>query len=421
MQPTPLVLLADDLTGASDAAFYFAATGARTTVCLDRMPAHADADVTVIDLCSRLLAPSDARDCVREALASVPQHARLAKKIDSTLRGNIESEIAALLEARPDAIALVVPAYPGAGRTQRGGTLFVHGTPVHESDFGSDLFAPVRSSSIVEYLPSGEATVIQAASAGGGPAGLRDAVRIAIANGARAIAFDAENDADLDAIATLADDGRFLWVGSAGMFAPLASRLCAADRPADAAIARAASAPTLFVIGSLSEMTRQQIAHLAATGAAVEIVDPRTILIDESRKRSSVIAERIGEALAAGRDTLVALPSDRSDIEAALSMGRIHGFDVATTSRELRERLIELIVPFLDRVGALVLSGGDVGRSFCTLRGISEFSLVGEAAPAIAACRAADTPTLVFKGGGAGRPDTYSQIARGLRAGAAAR
>ena len=229
----------------------------------------------------------------------------------------------------------------------------------------------------------------------------------------RAISIDARSEDDLRAIAALAArDARYLWVGSAGLLEALAPvflrdrKLTGVARSHDAIVS-----PVLFAIGSLSAMTRAQISDFVRTGGVTELVDPRTILIDEGGSRARAIALRIESALGAGRDVLVALSSDRADVQAALSMGRLHGFDVPTTSRELRERFVEVVLPSLEKAGSVVLSGADVARTFLRAAGIESLSLAGEAAPDIALARAAGRATLFIpKGGGAGIPQTYRDI-----------
>ena len=413
----PLVILADDLTGASDAGVPFLNCGARTTVWIDRAGAYDAGAVTVVDLDTRAVAPSLAAERMSATLAALPANARIVKKIDSTLRGNIAAELGALLLASPNKTAIVVPAYPRNGRTQRDGVVCVDGTPVHETDFGRDLLTPVRSSRIADYLPRGASAVVGSAS------GIETALRA----GVRAIAVDAERDEDLIAIAALAADDRFIWAGSAGLLellAPFLARDVVRDRTGShiAASSIAASSselarkPILFVIGSLSDATRRQIVRYVGSGARVEMVDPRTVLIDEGRGRAEVVAERIRTTLEGGEDLLVALSSDRSDVEAAFSLGRAHGYDARTTSLELRERFVELVQRAVPLAGAVVLSGADVARSFCKAAGVHGLGLVAEAAPGIPLSRSVGGDLrLVTKAGGSGSADAFLEIVRGLR------
>ena len=422
MPTVTLVIMADDLTGATDAALAFTKLGARTDVWLDRPDSLDGADVAAIDLDTRTLTPAAAAERARDLLRALPPGVTLVKKIDSTLRGNIAAETEALLAVREHSVALVVPAHPKNGRVQRDGVLYLDGTPVHETDFGRDLFAPVRSSDVRRHLPEGPAAVVAAPSVLGGTAFERD-VAAAVRSGVRSIAIDAESENDLCAIAALAaSDARYVCVGSAGLLealAPLALR----DRVTTSAEGRFSEVakPVLFVIGSLSEETRLQIARFATAGGFTEMIDPRMVLIDEGGSRSQASTIRIQSALAAGSDVLVALSSDRTDVEAALSMGRLHGFDVPTTSRELRERFVELVAPAVPVGGCVVLSGADIARAFLMTVRARGVHLLGQAIAGVPFGRAVERDlSLVFKAGSSGDPDTYDAIARAAR-GATAR
>ena len=153
MTTTALVILADDLTGASDAAIPFARLGARASLCLDLPGDLCDVDVAAIDLDTRTTPPAVAAERIRSLVRALPPQTQLVMKIDSTLRGNIKTEVEALLAARDAALAIVVPAHPKLGRVQRDGVLFLDGKPVAETDFGEDLFAPVRASDVRTHLP----------------------------------------------------------------------------------------------------------------------------------------------------------------------------------------------------------------------------------------------------------------------------
>ena len=96
------LLVADDLTGACDAAVHFAMRGIRPAVVLvARGASAAGARMVAISTESRDLAPDDIRRALFAAAAEFPGDcaARVFKKIDSTLRGNTGVEIAAALEA----------------------------------------------------------------------------------------------------------------------------------------------------------------------------------------------------------------------------------------------------------------------------------------------------------------------------------
>ena len=120
-----VAIVADDLTGALDAAAPFAGRGLETRVLLDldRVASAIGTTTQVLSLTSesRHLSPHAADERVwnatRAALAGTPRI--LLKKIDSTLRGNIAVEIMAGLRASGLRHALIAPAVPRHGRTMR--------------------------------------------------------------------------------------------------------------------------------------------------------------------------------------------------------------------------------------------------------------------------------------------------------------
>ena len=105
---------------------------------------------------------------------------------------------------------------------------------------------------------------------------------------------------------------------------------------------------------------------------------------------------------------------------AALAHGRAHGWDARETSRRIREALVtaadDLIGTNHDAATAVVLSGGDVARSFCERHGIRGLELLAEIAPGIPLSRAIGANLmLVTKAGGFGHAETYHDIATALR------
>src|SRR5512144_3413904 len=140
--PLPVVtILADDLTGACDTGCLFAGSGP-VAVGVDPILAADDRRVVAIDTETRMLADRDAAAAVRDAAGRL--RARFGrgpvfKKIDSTMRGPVAAELAALLEPGPPFTgALVCPAFPALRRVVSHGRLLVDSVPVHESLIGRD-------------------------------------------------------------------------------------------------------------------------------------------------------------------------------------------------------------------------------------------------------------------------------------------
>lgn len=238
--------LADDLSGALDAAAAFHHAGRSVTVALscDDWP-EPDGAVLGLTTETRNLRPVAAAARIAATLAEAQARgARLVyKKIDSTLRGPIGAEVAALCAALPQVRVLFCPANPPAGRTVRDGVLRVHGVPVAETDFGRDPANPVRTSAVRELL-GGAATE-----------------RVWIA--------DAETEADLaGAIERMEAAGQpWVGVGSGALAKALAARRSSRERGAPPVWDGPRSGPALFVCGSAHPVNRPQAAELArATG-----------------------------------------------------------------------------------------------------------------------------------------------------------
>jgi uncharacterized protein YgbK (DUF1537 family) len=222
------LIVADDLTGACDAAVPFASRGLGTVAWLDdAVPVPAEAAVVALSTESRNLGAEAARESIQKLAQRWPATGAhiLFKKIDSMLRGSPGAEIAAALEAFGCETAVVTPAFPAMGRIVESGRLWIAG-----SDAGPiDVAACLRGQGLE-------------------PARFR--------------VVDAATDSDLDrAVAELLrPERRILWSGSAGLAAALAR---AVGRESGAA-RRTTRGPVLFAVGSEHPVTMEQQRRLLA-------------------------------------------------------------------------------------------------------------------------------------------------------------
>lgn len=268
-----VLAVADDFTGANDVGCGLARAGARVNVLFN--PAAEitgqEADVWVINTDSRACDAAMAAQRTRQALARCAEsgwgeNGWIFKKIDSTLRGNPGAETEAALLACGAPAALVVPAVPALGRTTRQGLCYINGHLLTETEYASDPKTPVISASVLARLQEQSALK-------GGLLSL-DAVRqpdlanrlaAAIAEGQRLIVLDAEQEEDLQLIVRAADalPVRPLLVGAAGLndaFCRLLATGNRVDIPRPVTVSRQTAG--LAVIGSMSDITRRQIARL---------------------------------------------------------------------------------------------------------------------------------------------------------------
>ena len=150
----PIVVIADDLSGAAELAGIAFARGHSAEVQRQRFDPASAAEVIAVDTDSRGLAPEAAADRVRDAAqAIIPANpAWIYKKVDSVLRGNARAEIEALLQVTGRDRAVLAPANPSHGRTIEGGRLLIRGVPLDQTDFAIDPEHPRRSSRVGDLL-----------------------------------------------------------------------------------------------------------------------------------------------------------------------------------------------------------------------------------------------------------------------------
>jgi len=294
MKPTrarPLTIVADDLTGACDTGALFTAK-APVPVSVWPRRAAADATVRVVDTESRTLSAADAA----ERMATVAAGGRARhwfKKIDSTLRGPIGSEVDALMRAAGLATAIVCPAFPAQRRVVLDRVLLVAGAPVAATPIARDPTFPAGSgSSVVDLLRPQLDRALSWIPLDQMRAGVDAlAARVRRLSGT-AIVADAETDADLDALveAALAVTPEPLLVGSAGLGRALAARLgLLAER-----VELPAGARRLVIAGSIHPATRRQIKEARAAGLTV-LATPERAAAD----RTEVLARLVEQAVAA--------------------------------------------------------------------------------------------------------------------------
>ncbi|HWE24159.1 MAG TPA: four-carbon acid sugar kinase family protein, partial [Myxococcales bacterium] len=139
---TDVTVIADDLTGAADCGIAFALAGLPTFVSIGNSPAPDSAQIVSVDTDTRRLARDEAARRAGEAAHDAYRRGTggLYKKIDSTLRGHVAAELEVTFRAASDLsaggspIVLLAPAFPGTGRTTRGGRVLVSGVPLEESE-----------------------------------------------------------------------------------------------------------------------------------------------------------------------------------------------------------------------------------------------------------------------------------------------
>ena len=146
------IVIADDLTGSNATCSLFKKIGLRAASILKLQgDINYDVDVISYSTASRGLDKEEAYNKVSEAIKILKNKDVLVynKRIDSTLRGNIGTEINAMLDnLEDDRIAIVIPSYPDSGRIVVNKTMLVNGVLLENSDAGKDPKTPIKTSCV---------------------------------------------------------------------------------------------------------------------------------------------------------------------------------------------------------------------------------------------------------------------------------
>ena len=424
--------MADDLTGAMDGGVQFLdAVPVMVEVgpASGGLPAAPTGTALVINTQSRGSDATVAAARVRAACARLQQEGRTAwfKKLDSTLRGNVGAELAALHAALAPCTILCAPALPAQRRTVVAGELRVHGRPVMRTPYRDEIVpgaGAAAGSAVLDIVrrqwPTCRALRLAAPADGRLLAG-------ALRAGMDLVVADAARDADLRQLAATGRSmprggHRLLWAGSAGLLRALAPS--AASRGGRGGGRELPAAPLLLVAGSRRTLARAQLhAVLAAAPRHLSVclqapsAAPRGPLWQLAGSGGSAVAERTAalkraaQALAAGGDLFLwAAPpaAEGAGSEAvSLALADFAGDVLAASARRPR---------------SLLLVGGDTACACLRRLGIGAVALAGEAEPYVPWGRVAGGPwagtAVISKAGGFGDPGTLQRIrARLLSAG----
>jgi len=327
------VIVADDLTGACDAAVQFRLRGAKSIVHLES--ALQLETETEVDAFSTNTRDSDGTEIearirgIADLFADRPLDV-VFQKIDSVMRGNPGKQIVAIMDAFACEVAVITPAFPEMGRRVEDGRLQV----------SDDSQEPINVLAVLKRQ------------------GLEDCVHTvpqrlgtSIRSGNRLISLDAACNKDLSVIVheALHSGCRILWVGSGGRASALAAALLS-ESAAPYLSCAAVKGPVLFCIGSDHAVTQAQL----------------TVLSKE-RTVCDFVAER----------------SSRPAISAALRNGRhvvlraVHATDF--------EELGVLAACVAQDAGALLLSGGTTASMICKALRAGSIQVENEITPGVPA------------------------------------
>ena len=403
--PSSILIIADDLSGAADCAVGAARHGLESVVLWGDPPSKASAQIVAINADTRYRAADEAaaiqvRLWENYGTSSDGTRPRLFyKKIDSTLRGNFAVEMRALKNA---GVAIVAPAYIPAGRTTVQGRVYLHGTALEHTEIWANeglhgeanILSKLQSQDLrCAHIPL---TAVRT--------DLDVTLKHLVHSGKfDAVVCDAEQEEDLAAIAKASMDLPVYWVGSAGLIAHLTHAAQLAEEFRATPISVRGSVVT--VVGSLSSVSREQARQLAdQTDVTVVRASIGVLLGGETHTDWLPLSANIASAFKSHKDLVIMT-------DAQLAHGHFNG-------AALTRALGRLLQPWAQSVGALIATGGETAHGLLPFLGAEGLRILHDIEPGAPLSEAIGTRTflVITKAGAFGTPNTLLNCYRTLAA-----
>jgi D-threonate/D-erythronate kinase len=410
-----LLIIADDLTGALDTGVQFAASGAATRVVTDinydYSKAEEEVKVLVMDAETRHLDSREAYQVVYDITKKAVQYRIpfIYKKTDSALRGNIGSELTAVLDAAEAESLSFFPAFPKMGRITKNGVHYIDDIPVEESVFGKDPYEPVKCSYIPDLIQQQSKVKVSLAEEGNSI--------VITQNTPEIIVWDVQTDEQLETLGynLYKENKLHIMAGCAGFAAVLPKLLGLEGRPPGIPDFEQRF---LVICGSVNPITVSQLEHaegndfLRIRMSSEEKLDQKYWNSEDGKKKLDYLKESIE---AKSRSIL-----DSNDIPGSSST-REYANKYNISTDEIRVSIAKNIGYILKELvkrglkSTMMITGGDTLIGCMKQMDVYEMEPICEMAPGIvlAKFKIQDTECHVLsKSGGFGREQLLTDLAK---------
>ncbi|MED4227144.1 four-carbon acid sugar kinase family protein [Neobacillus cucumis] len=380
-------IIADDLTGANDAGVQLSKIGISSTVFLDYKDSSLQSteDVAIIDTDSRAISEEAAYETIQKASSIFRKHGyeQVYKKMDSTLRGNVAAELAALVSVYQPEIIVLAPAFPKMNRQTINGYQYVNGERVSETEFGRDPKTPVKDSFIPNLLKKyvdDRICLIEQALLNSSSENLINKIVENTGQGTTWFICDASTDEDLKMIADTFSkvNKKTVWAGSAGLieYLPNALQLKKAEinQQEELGVTK-----TLTVSASLSLVTKRQL-EMVKTMEETHFVELDPVqLIKKTYRIGDIIDEFTKEYNK--KHFVLFVDSSDGNREATKQLGTELSLGNTQISETISVELgviAKAIVQSMPAINGLLLTGGDTAKAVCNQLDMHRMQLYSE-------------------------------------------
>ncbi|MDX9924943.1 MAG: four-carbon acid sugar kinase family protein [Ignavibacteriaceae bacterium] len=152
-----IAVIADDFTGAAELAGLGLRFGLNVEIDSNGIN-KSNVDLLIIATDTRSMKSDEAYNLVSKIARKLKDFNVLwtYKKTDSVLRGNVLSELKALIDVLGKETVVLVPSNPAYGREIRNGIYYINDMPVHETGFSEDPEYSLKTSKVLDMLGSFE-------------------------------------------------------------------------------------------------------------------------------------------------------------------------------------------------------------------------------------------------------------------------
>ena len=398
-----VIIISDDLTGANDTAAQFSKYGLKSITtwnsgeinallkCYDVIAINTESRHINIEIAYRLLL-NISKDVNNFCDTSI-----IYKKVDSTLRGNIGTELKGLYDViRPD-IIVYAPAFPKQGRTTIKGIQLVYGIPIEKAIINNEETNSVEPSNIIMFLDPVLRKLCHHITL--------DKLRSGVTNDEllkeSVVSFDVEEENDLlnivNIIMNIEGNKKIIWVGSAGLAEYVAQK---------SLVGHKYGKPVSIVAGSKNDVTRKQVRKLNhELNAKLILIDTMDIICDY-KKEFERVKKEVLNAMGVHLDVIITTTYDKSQMYCSENLDRELRFSNTSFSSIFVDKFGILVSSIFNDIGSekfsgICIVGGDTAASTIRHLGSKSIRVVGEIEPAVPLL-ICDDINIITKAGGFG-------------------
>ncbi|WP_443862787.1 four-carbon acid sugar kinase family protein [Fusobacterium ulcerans] len=410
-----LVIIADDLTGALDTGVQFSKKNMSTIVTTDLNFNFEDickeADVVVVDTESRHIPAAEAKERVKSVLSKFNKEEIrfFYKKTDSTLRGNLGSEVEGFMEGLNINEVSFIPAFPSGKRTVKDGVLYVNNVKLAETQFAMDILNPVTDSFIPDIIKKQSDINVKLKDINKEFSPLDDKEK-------HIYIFDSENMEDMENIGKVLYNKNKLnyTIGNAG-FAEILTHYIKSDTKKEEIILE--DDRILFVCGSVNITSLKQCKYAEKIGYCSDSLKFGNIISEDYKNSDNYITDKeyFKEKINNNKKFLLRTSDSEDVIKKAIEYTEKNSISMEDLTSNIANSTGQLVSDLIreHEIRNLIIFGGDTLMGILKNIGCQYIIPVSEIFPGVVFTRAVGKDTainVITKAGGFGEESIIERI-----------